>query len=179
MVPVPNPPSPWRAALAAAFLGSSVPACDPGCDPPSRIDGRYAAGSTVGDESQVTGTNLDLYPMEDAFIDRFAEWDFTWRASASSFELTIDGQPFTATYDENDPDDCSSFAMTIEGIYVTEAQTSHEFQWAGDLTYFGTHITGPFTYDDTWEDAVGTGGSIHVPAGEMSASLLTDDDTTD
>ena len=169
---------PGTVARAALFLGlaalAATAGCDADCDDPSRIDGTYNVFSSVAASDQITGENVEFYPLEDAFFNGWSRWELKYIPSNDTFQLSLDDQPFSATYSES-AENCNTFTLDFQGTYTTEV-TSHDFVWSGELTYMGTHLGGTWSYQDAWSGTVGddgenVNGSINVPAGELNANI--------
>lgn len=172
--------SPLPTLVGALVLPLGATGCNPECDPASRLDGRYAAWShSAGDVSTISGKNLDDYPYTAVFFNGWSEWSLAYIAAQRAFELSIDEQPYIANYTEVPGGSCNDFVLDFGGTYVSERGTTHDFEWQGELLYFGTHIGGTFGYSDTWRDpATDDEGSIVVPEGEITANLVTGSEDT-
>lgn len=159
--------------LGALGLLLGATGCDPDCGNPARIDGTYEVWQNVIDSDAVSGENLSAYPYDDTIFNGGSEWTVKWVPGASSFQLAINGQPFTGTYSESETS-CNTFDMVVEGDYPTEAGSTHALVWEGQLTWFGDELAGSFSYQDTWENETTDGsGSINVPEGNFAGVLLT------
>ena len=167
---------PTLAKYFVAFTALGVVGCEYDCDSPSRLDGMWAVMSeSITPFSEVTGTNVELYPKHLSFIEGWTEWDFDYVPSQRYFQLEIDGHPFNATFDQA-PDRCNDFTLRIEGKWVSEEST-HDFLWMGDLSYYGTHVSGEFSYDDSWSwtdpsSGEQVSGVYHLPAGHIQSSEI-------
>ncbi len=146
--------------------------CDPDCGDTSRMDGEYAVWShSAVTDDLITGTNLDAYPYDKVFVNGWSEWDLKYVPSKKAFQLSIDGQPFEAAY-QQDTANCNAFTLSFQGTYATDDNTTHSFTWQGDLAYLGVHLSGTFVYEDAWTDlATGDQGSISIPSGELNATI--------
>ena len=133
--------------LAAIILAST--GCDPDCGDPARIDGTYEVSQNVLDANAVSGENLSAYHTGDTIFNGTSDWTIKWVPGASSFQMAINGQPYTGSYTESDAS-CNTFNMVVEGAYPTDAGSEHTFTWDGDLTWFGDELAGSFSYADTW-----------------------------
>ena len=56
-------------------------------------------------------------------------------------------------------------------LIAAEGGTLHEFLWTGDLSGYGSHLGGTFTYEDSWRDPAGGTGSLSVPGAEFTGNL--------
>ena len=144
--------------------------CDPDCDNPKRLDGAYAVFSNTIEHTPAADAIPDEYPIGDVFYNGHSSWDFRYIPSAAGFDLTIDGQLFSASFEPSD-ENCNAFAMGFSGTYVSQGGGTHDFTWLGDLVYFGSHLGGTFEYSAAWSD-VASGTQGHVAAtGEMNGTL--------
>jgi len=161
-------------ALLVALCAVVVAGCDSDCGNPGRLDGTYSVWSNVtSDDYTIDGLDdaaEQIEVLDAAFINGWSQWQFKYVPSKDDFTLEIDGQPYTATYTEAS-DDCNAMSMKFNGQYDSEADTVHTFDWQGDLAYMGAHITGTFSYSDTWTRTDGATGSIDIPSGELRARL--------
>jgi len=157
--------------LVPAIL-MTVFGCDVDCDDVNRIDGFYAVWSnsaTTPDAFTGQNLNLDVYPFEEMFFNGWSEWDMEYVPSDKLFRLKINDQPYQALYSQ-DPDNCNAFTLDIQGTYVTDIDSTHSFTWKGNLAYFGAHLGGAFSYEDSWTLVDGTSGTLVVPEGEFTAA---------
>ncbi len=166
-------PSTARLAAVALFALGAV-ACDADCDSPERLDGNWIVWSNVtATADQMSGTNVEDYPLTDVFFNGWSEWNLKYLPSKSAFQLSVDGQPYEASYTEA-AESCNSFAMGFGGTYTTDT-TDHVFEWTGDLSYQGSHIGGTWSYSDEWTGSDSDGGtiegSITVPSGDLNANV--------
>ena len=150
--------------------------CDPDCDDANRIDGDYLVFSNLTVESaDIEGQNLENYPYDGIFFNGASEWQLKYNPGKQTFQVLLDGQAFEARYTP-DPDNCNAFTLEMAGVYTTEQNTAHTFQWTGDLVYLGVKLRGTFTYEDTW-DGGGESGAITVPGGQLQANPVGGVDT--
>lgn len=163
-----------RVYLPALIVAAAATGCDSDCGNPGRIDGTYAVWSNVTSDAY-TITGLDdaqdrSAVMDAAFINGWSQWDFKYVPSNDSFALEVDGQTYTAAYEESGAS-CNAFTFSFAGLYDSEADTVHTFDWSGDLNYMGGHIEGTYSYSDTWTSTEGATGSITIPDGEVRGTL--------
>ncbi|MDP6932219.1 MAG: hypothetical protein QGG40_04845 [Myxococcota bacterium] len=147
--------------------------CDPDCETPARINGEYAVLSTISAVSaSTTGTD---YPFDAVFFNGWSEWELKYIPSQKGFQIYIDDQPFSASFEQS-AENCNNFTMSIEGDYTSSEGNIHSFGWDANLTYFGTHLGGIFTYSDTWSSSDGSAtGTLSELQGEYSANLTDGD----
>ena len=161
--------------LSLGLAVSLATGCDPDCDNPDRLDGLHNVWSNVVEHTPLPGAIPDSYPVEEIFYNGHSEWRLRYVQNQRAFDLELDGQQYTATVSK-DPDNCNAFDMAFNGVYVSPSGTQHQFDWNGQLVYFGIHLGGTFVYESDWTD-VGTGTGGHVwTRGELRAST-TDADT--
>ncbi len=151
------------------LLGSLL-GCEGECQGDSRMDGDYAAWSYVtAPTADIQGENINGYPWPPMFFNGWSEWSLEYVPSQNSVKVEIDGQPFTAEDFTRNADDCTNFTMSFAGTYLSSWGTRHTFDWAGALAYSGPHISGTWSYSDTWTDPdSGESGSIVIPEGQTS-----------
>jgi hypothetical protein len=172
-------------ALCPLLLASG---CDAECDEPGRIDGEYAAFSNAATDGwSITGfsddeTDEQIVLLDGIFANGWSEWELKYIPGKTDFQLELDGQPYTADYVQNETT-CNSFLLSFSGSYTTDVNSLHEFSWEGDLSYFGSHLGGTYSYTDSWtqtlfeEDDAGEeqstqySGTITILDGEFRATL--------
>jgi len=161
-------------AFLVALVAAMVGGCDSDCGNPGKIDGTYAVWSTVtGDAYTFEGLDDDTARtevMNAAFVNGWSLWDFKYVPSKDDYTLEIDGQPYTANY-QGASDNCNAFGFEFSGLYDSAADVVHTFEWSGNLVYMGAHMSGTYTYSDTWTRTDSTYGTITVPDGEFRANL--------
>lgn len=160
--------------LIAALLPFTNVGCDPDCDNPNRLNGRHSVWSNVVEHTPLPDAIPDEYPVGDIFYNGHSEWQLRYVQTQRAFDLVLDDQQYHATFRQA-PDNCNAFALGFEGVYVSPGGTQHEFEWKGDLVYFGTHMAGTFEYYSDWNDiATGTGGHVWT-TGELRSSSTSGD----
>ena len=163
-----------RLAMTALAItaGLLLAGCDPDCGNPARLDGNYDVWQNVADASTVSGENLSAYPYDDTVFNGASAWNIKWVPGDSSFQLSINDQPFTgASYDESETG-CNTFTLLFDGSYEAEPGSVHALTWEGELTWYGDELNGNYTYTDTWaNDETGTSGTINVPDGVFVGTL--------
>jgi hypothetical protein len=154
--------------LSAAAL---APGCDADCRDQKRMDGTWEVWSNVsGSADEVTGDNVEAYPFDSVgLINGWSTWTLTYVPSNSTFQMEIDGQPFTGSYTES-ADNCNAFGLAFTGTYDTDVDTAHTLSWTGELVYMGDHLGGTWSYEDSWVGG-GASGTLVVPAGELNANI--------
>jgi hypothetical protein len=116
----------------------------------------------------------DEYPASDIFYNGHSEWLLRYVQNQRSFDLELDGQQYSAKFQQA-ADNCNAFTLSFDGVYVSPGGTQHQFEWNGDLVYFGSHMGGTFEYYSDWND-VGTGTAGHVwTVGELRSSTTGQD----
>jgi hypothetical protein len=151
----------------------AICACDPGCGEPSRLDGLHRVWSNVVEHSPPVDSVPDEYPAGEVFYNGESEWRLRFVASQRAFDLEVDGQKYSATY-QADPKNCSAFRLEFGGVFVGRSGSQHDFTWDGDLVYFGNHLGGTWTYRSDWSDP-GSGASGSVEArGELHSTTASD-----
>jgi hypothetical protein len=158
-------------ALLLPLLAAAAAGCDADCRDAKRMDGTYAVWSTVTSTTEeIVGENLEEYPFEEVgLINGWSTWKLTYVPSNSTFQMEIDGQPFTGDVlisDEN----CNAFNLSFTGVYETEVGTTHTLLWNGNLVYMGDHLGGTWTYNETWTGG-GVTGTLIVPQGEFNGNI--------
>lgn len=159
-------------SLAAAFASG----CDSECANSGRFDGQWAVWSyAIGDGATFTGIDeaevVDRATvMQAAFPNGWSTWGMKYVPSDSAVALDVDGQRFDAEYEE-DAGNCNVFAMAFSGQYTSEVVVTHAFDWTGELTFMGDHLTGTFSYSDTWTSQDGLSGTFEIPSGELVATF--------
>jgi hypothetical protein len=149
-------------------------ACDPDCDNPDRLDGRHSVWSNVVEHTPPAGSIPEEYPVGDIFYNGHSEWELRYVQNQRAFDLELDGQQFSAAFAQN-KDNCNAFRLDFAGTYVSEGGTHHEFEWSGDLVYFGSHMGGTFEYISDWSDlASSTAGHVYT-TGELRSSSTSSD----
>lgn len=143
--------------------------CEAECQSDTRMNGDYAVWSYVTAPTEdLSGDNIADYPWPGMFFNGWSEWTLEYVSGQGTVKLEIDDQPFTAEF-QRPPEDCRDFTLDFEGTYLTGTGSTHSFQWSGELAYQGPHISGTWSYQDTWSDAAeDLSGSIVVPEGEIS-----------
>ena len=158
-------------------LGLAAPlatGCDPDCDNPNRLDGLHNVWSNVVEHTPSPDAIPDEYPVGEVFYNGHSEWRLRYVQNQRAFDLELNDQQYNAQY-RKDADNCNAFRLSFEGVYVTPGGAQHEFEWVGDLVYFGTHIGGTFEYISDWSD-LGTGTAGHVwTVGELRSSTASGD----
>jgi hypothetical protein len=173
-----------RAVLISLCICTLNAGCDAECDEPGRIDGHYATFSNAAtDDWSITGLSADQEDEQMALLDAifangWSEWELKYIPGNTNFQLELDGQPYTASY-EQDEVTCNSFTLSFSGTYTTEINSVHQFSWEGDMSYFGTHLGGIYSYIDTYtqtileedgETSTQLSGAITILDGEVRAS---------
>lgn len=171
-------PAPW---LAIVVLLPLAGACDQDCDNPQRLDGTYRVWSNVVTHTPEPEALDPEYPVEDIFYNGLSEWSLKYFPARAAFDLALGGSQYSASFVQ-DSSNCNAFELSFgaaeDTVFVTPDGTIHEFQWAGDLVYFGSHIGGTFSYEATWSNAL-SGAQGHVTAtGELTGTKVTDDSDT-
>ena len=119
-----------------------------------------SAGNLVP-KSDVFAHSKFICRLVDVFANGRSEWELKYIPGNTSFQLSLDDQPFTASYTQ-DTDACNSFLLKFSGTYTTEVDSIHQFSWEGELSYFGTKLGGTFSYTDDWTQTIqqddGSGG---------------------
>ena len=161
------------ALFLSCGLGATLGGCDADCENPKRIDGHYAVWSNV-----VTHTPADPpedYPADEIFYNGWSEWSLNYVPAHSNFDLDLDAQQYTAAFISSD-NSCNRFNLEFSGTYISAtAGVRHDFSWAGDLMYLGSHLNGTFNYTATWQDPeTGASGSVDT-SGELSGTAVTGD----
>lgn len=143
--------------------------CEAECQSDTRMNGDYAVWSYVtAPTDELSGENLTEYPWPGMFFNGWSEWTLEFVSGQGSVKLEIDDQPFTADF-QRPPEDCRDFTLDFAGTYLTSAGSTHSFLWTGEMAYQGPHITGVWSYQDTWANtALDQSGSVVVPEGEIS-----------
>ena len=165
--------------------------CNSECEDPGRIDGDYAVFSnTASDDWTITGFSVEQEEEQTALLNSVfangrSEWDLKYIPGNTSFQLSLNDQPFTALYTQ-DTESCNSFLLKFSGTYTTDIDSIHQFSWEGELSYFGAKLGGTFSYRDDWTQTIqeddGNGGTQNVPLngtltiidGEFNASSKQD-----
>ena len=169
-----------RTALIALGISLLTTACDAECEEPGRIDGTYAVFSNAAtDDWTITGLSEDqdeeqMEILGALFANGWSIWSLNYIPGKTNFQLELDGQPFTANYEQEDLS-CNSFTLSFSGNYASDAGSIHTFSWEGDLNYFGSHLGGTYSYTDSWtHTADGLSGTITIIDGEMRANEADD-----
>ncbi len=154
--------------IALALPGLS--GCDSDCERPSRLDGKYAVWSNViTHDPEVIP---DDYPSREIFYNGWSSWDLRYISAQSSFELAVDDQPTYAGAYQSSDNNCNSFTLSFEGIYVDDTGCMHDFTWTGELSYYGSHLAGTWDYSSDWNDPI-TGGNGQVQAhGQLTGTKI-------
>jgi hypothetical protein len=159
-------------------------AIDRDTDTASATAGPKAEG---GDAVLTDSWRLIAYSM---FINGWSKWDVTLASGGdASVEITdvaeLQGdlaggtptpQNFTARMVSSDSN-CNEFQLTMEGVFITPSDTSHQFTYVAQLVYLGDHVSGSFTYDDTFVGPQGSNlasGSITGARGDLFGQRQTD-----
>ena len=173
-----------RNALISLCIGLLSAGCDAECDEPGRIDGHYATFSNAAtDDWEITGLSVDQDDEQMAllgaiFANGWSEWELNYIPGNTNFQLDLDGQPYTATYVQ-DETTCNSFTLSFSGTYTTDINSVHQFSWEGEMSYLGTHLGGTFSYTATYtrtilgedgESSTQLNGTITILDGEIRAS---------
>lgn len=173
-----------------ALLVIMLTACDTDCEDASRINGTYATWHTVLNSSDVDKS--EGYPSYQMFFNGWSKWDITWQSSGGGLQADITdvaelqgdmntlGEPATQTFSgklTSADDNCNVFVMDLEGNFETTVGTNHTFVYHSDLVFMGDHLSGTFTYDDSYTGADDTSGEIANVKGEVSGTMQ--DDTFD
>jgi hypothetical protein len=173
-----------RAALISLCICVLTTGCDTECDEPGRIDGDYSVFSNSStDDWSISGLSTEQEDEQMALLDAifangWSEWELKYIPGNTNFQLELDGQPYTASYDQ-DETTCNSFILSFSGTYTTEINSVHQFSFEGEMSYFGTHLGGTYSYTDTFEqtilDDTGEGstllsGAITILDGEIRAT---------
>ena len=158
-------------ALLLPVLAAAAAGCDADCRNNKRMDGTYAVWATVtSGAEEITGDNVEEYPFDEiGLINGWSTWQMTFVPSNSSFQMEIDGQPFTGAVTTS-ADNCNAFNLVFSGAYDTDAGTTHTLSWTGDLVYMGDHLGGTWSYQDSWVGA-GISGTLTVPRGEFNGNV--------
>lgn len=138
------------------------------------MDGGWAVYSDA-DPATISGSNAGRFPWEDVFVGGWSEWDLTYLPSRVEFKVEVDGQPFVATY-LADEADCESFTLVIDGRYLGEGGSSHDFTWTGQLTQAGVHLDGTFSFEDVWDDPLAdASGDLSLQNGIFTGNVRAED----
>ena len=170
---------PFRTLSVLLAIGAS--GCDADCDDPSRLSNGYAVYSNfTTDRWELTGFDQEdederLALLDALFVNGWSEWDLDYLPGQQAFDIFLDGQPYVATYSQ-DENTCNTFQLSFAGTFTSRENSVHDFKWNGDLSYFGTHLGGTFSYTDSWQTA-DRSGTMTVKDAEMRANERRGQDT--
>ncbi len=184
----------FRTILPVSLVAILATGCDSDCADASRANGTYAMWHSVTNVGQGgTATVSENYPSYLVFVNGWSKWKI--KASTTSGSLNTDitdvadtqgdyneadpiTQPFSGSVTASD-DNCNAFAVHFEGDFDTTASTTHTFVYDADLVFSGEHVSGTFTYTDTFTGTDGDGntisGALDKASGEVSGTLQLDD----
>ncbi|MDP2317304.1 MAG: hypothetical protein Q8P41_30755 [Pseudomonadota bacterium] len=181
-----------RIALPLSLLALLSTGCDSDCADTSRVNGTYAMWHTVLNAGEGGATASENYPTYDVFINGWSKWKINWSAGSDTINADItdvaeaqsgpDGvvgtaQAFSGSLTSS-AEDCNVFAMHIEGNFETTADTTHAFIYDADVVYMGDHLSGTYSYADTFtgtaEDGSSISGQLENATGEVSGTLQID-----
>ena len=173
---IPSPGARRRWGLLGLVVAPLALGCDPDCNNPSRLDGRWAVTENAGDEEAlVTGFQEDEPQarnelLASIFANGESAWELTYVPNRSSFTLRVNDQPYEASYTEGDGS-CNAFSLDFSGIYTSTIGGQHDFTWTGELVWSGDELNGVYSYEDswTWEERSGT---VSIPDGQLRAAAL-------
>jgi hypothetical protein len=178
-----------RTILAASLLIAFTAGCDTDCADTSRLNGTYAMWHNVLNMGAAgTATVSEDYPAYQMFINGWSKWTIKASTSGGTFNTDIlDVAEFQGDYNDSDPTtqafagtltasdtNCNSEALHLEGEFNTTSGTVHTFTYDAETVYVGDHITGTFTYTDTYAGADGSSGGLTGAEGELNGTLQVD-----
>lgn len=153
-----------------------LPACDPDCADPARLDGLWAvAMGPADDQAALTVAQGDV-PDERALLweslaNGTREWEITHVPASGRTTVLIGDQTFRATREQG-ADNCNELAVRFSGTWQGEAE--HRFDLRTDLVWRGDTMAGTFTYSDSWALG-GAAGTVEIPLGELTARRVQGD----
>jgi hypothetical protein len=153
-----------------------LPACDPDCADPARLDGLWQVAMGPADgRASLTVAQGDIADERALLWATLAngtrEWEITHVPASGRTTVLVGEQTFRATREQG-ADNCNELALRFSGTWQGEAE--HSFDWRGDLVWRGDTMAGTFTYRDTWVKD-GAAGSVEIPLGELTARRLDGD----
>lgn len=181
-----------RRALILTFALPAL-ACDPDCANSARVNGSYAMWHTVTTPVEDLSMDID-YPSYLVFINGWSKWDVAYQSSDSSANISVkdvgerylnfnEESPVEQTYGAEmkaSDDNCNVFDFKMTGVFQTTSNTTHDFTYTAQLVFLGDHLSGSFTYEDTYTgtdaDGAPISGGISGASGEVSGTLQTDAD---
>ena len=148
------------------FAFAALSGCEKSCPDVSRLDGGYAVYMAPADSSKTA--------WDEVFASGWTEWDMSYVPARQDFDLTVEGQPYTASY-TGDSADCDAFTFGFDGTWLADNGDVHSFTWSGDLKIAGVHIQGTYTFNDNWTDPnTGDQGSLSTQDGSFTANTRSD-----
>jgi hypothetical protein len=182
-----------RPLVFAALILPLATGCDSDCADASRVNGTYAMWHTVLNAgTDGTATVSEDYPSYQMFINGWSKWKITWASGGGTINADItDVAEAQGNYNESAPtsqafegtlassdSNCNMFDLHLEGDFATTVDTVHTFVYDSQLTYMGDHLSGSFTYTDTYtgtaEDGSSTSGGLDGATGDVYGTLQTD-----
>lgn len=183
----------FRTVLVLSAFAVLATGCDADCADTARLNGTWAMWHQVLNAGAGgTATVDEDYPSYQMFINGWSKWKIKSSTSSGAFNVDVtdvaerqgdynDGAPSTEplagtlTVDETN---CNAFALHLEGTFSTTSGTDHAFTYDANAVYMGDHISGTFTYDDSYTgtdaDGNATSGGLTGAAGELNATLQLD-----
>lgn len=196
---------PAIALLSFPFL---LAGCDADCEDFDRMDGTYAVWQAINNSAESgAATPLTIsagYPTQELFINGWTRWKISYQASNGGLNIVMtdvlektdlpgevkvfSAVPLSGTMKADDSN-CNVFDIKIEDSYEAElsdkegvfvTQNVHSFLYDAHLVYYGDHLSGTFTYSDSFSgmdhDGAAMEGKIEGVTGSFIGTLKSDDD---
>ena len=179
----------FAASLSIVFLAG----CDSDCADTARLNGTYAMWHSVQNMGPAgTATVSDNYPSYQMFINGWSKWTIKASTSGGTFNTDIlDVAEFQGDYNDDAPatqafagtltasdTNCNAMTLHLEGAFSTTSGSDHIFTYDAEALYVGDHLTGTFSYADTFtgtaEDGSEISGALEGATGDLNGTLQVD-----
>lgn len=189
-------------ALSLALVVVPLAAgCDADCDDAGRANATWAmfhqilnappAAALDAGKAEATMSENYVSVSYGIFANGWSRWDVTRNAGSGTASIVItdapelqgeaypDGIVKRQQFDDQPmksvADNCNVFELDLSGDYPNPAGTTHTFEYKGTLTFLGDHLSGEFSYSDTFTGAPDGGaedsGGADVASGSIDGAV--------
>lgn len=159
-----------RRLPALLSAGLALPACDPDCADPARLDGLWeVALGPADDRAALTVAQGEVHDeralLWAALPNGTRGWELTHVPASGRTTVLVEGQTYRATREQG-AENCNELALRFSGTWQGEAE--HRFDLRAQLVWRGESMAGTYSYSDTWTQE-GAAGTLEIPLGELTA----------